>query len=44
MTSIWFIGVDSGVGTKEGGKEPEKRVGNATPWASVDFDAELGVI
>ena len=35
---MWLIGVVSGIGVKESGNEPEKRVGNTTPVASVDFD------
>ncbi len=31
-------------GQKRGAMSQKRQVGNATPWASTDFDAELGVI
>jgi len=42
--TVWFMGVVSGMGRRRVAKSPVKQGGKAMPWASVDFDAESGVI
>jgi len=39
-TSVWFIGVNSGMGRKRVVKWRNRRVGNAMPWAAVDYCAK----